>query len=130
HADTALHYGNEPEHQPSSNRWPERLEALDNYVRRLDQGGPRDALRSEIYQYCRSASPNQAIWACDSPVGSGKTTAIMAYLLQAAIALNLRHIFVVLPYTNLIKQSVEVYREALTLPGEDPEKIVAAHHHQ
>jgi CRISPR-associated endonuclease/helicase Cas3 len=54
----------------------------------------------------------------------------MAYLLQAAIALGLRHIFVVLPYTNIVKQSVDVYRKSLVLPGEDPEKIVAAHHHQ
>jgi CRISPR-associated endonuclease/helicase Cas3 len=54
----------------------------------------------------------------------------MAYLLQAAIALGLRHIFVVLPYTNIVQQSVDVYRKALVLPGEDPEKVVAAHHHQ
>jgi CRISPR-associated endonuclease/helicase Cas3 len=54
----------------------------------------------------------------------------MAYLLQAAIALKLRHIFVVLPYTNIVQQSVDVYRKALVLPGENPEKVVAAHHHQ
>jgi CRISPR-associated endonuclease/helicase Cas3 len=53
----------------------------------------------------------------------------MAYLLQAAIKLRLRHIFVVLPYTNIVQQSVDVYRKALVLPGEDPERIVAAHHH-
>ena len=51
-------------------------------------------------------------------------------LAQAAIALRLRHIFVVLPYTNIVQQSVDVYRKALVLPGENPEKIVAAHHHQ
>ena len=54
----------------------------------------------------------------------------MGYLLQAAKALRLRHIFVVLPYTNIVKQSVDTYREALVLPGENPEKVVAAHHHQ
>src|SRR6185437_12366300 len=108
-----------------------RLVALDRYVRDLGSDpGPRDALRSEIYAACRSATPDNFVWACDSPVGSGKTTAIMAYLLQAAIACGLRHIFVVLPYTNIVQQSVDVYRKALVLPGEDPEKIVAAHHHQ
>jgi CRISPR-associated endonuclease/helicase Cas3 len=37
---------------------------------------------------------------------------------------------VVLPYTNIIEQSVEVYRKAIVLEGENPEEIVAAHYHQ
>jgi CRISPR-associated endonuclease/helicase Cas3 len=130
HTDTARHYGDQPDLSPGERRWAERLAALDCYVANLGSDpGPRAALRTEIYRSCRSASPSQLVWACDSPVGSGKTTAIMGYLLQAAIALKLRHIFVVLPYTNIVQQSVEVYRKALVLPGEDPEKIVAAHHH-
>src|SRR5262249_27373691 len=47
-----------------------------------------------------------------------------------ARARHLRHILVVLPFTNIIDQSVKVYREALTLPDENPERVVAAHHHQ
>ncbi len=131
HTDTARHYGDQPDLSPGEARWAERLAALDRYVGNLaGDPGPRDALRSGIYAACRSATPDNFIWACDSPVGSGKTTAIMAYLLQAAIALGLRHIFVVLPYTNIVQQSVDVYRKALVLPGEEPAKIVAAHHHQ
>jgi CRISPR-associated endonuclease/helicase Cas3 len=132
HTDTARHYGDQPDLSSGECRWVERLAALDRYVAGLVDGDPgsRDALRSKIYEVCRSASPGYFIWACDSPVGSGKTTAIMAYLLQAAISLGLRHIFVVLPYTNIVQQSVDVYRKALVLPGEDPAKIVAAHHHQ
>ena len=131
HTDTARHYGDQPDLSAGTSRWEERLAALDRYVGDLgSDSGPRAILRSQIYQACRSATSDHFIWACDSPVGSGKTTAIMAYLLQAAIALGLRHIFVVLPYTNIVQQSVDVYRKALVLPGEDPEKIVAAHHHQ
>jgi len=131
HTDTARHYGDQPDLHPGAGRWEERLTALDRYVSNLGgDTGKRSALRSEIYHACRAASTDQLIWACDSPVGSGKTTAIMAYLLQAATALGLRHIFIVLPYTNIVQQSVDVYRKALVLPGESPEKIVAAHHHQ
>jgi len=130
HSDTARHYGDQPDPRPAAGRWEERLAALDAHVRGLGaHTEPRSALRSRIYAACREASADNLIWACDSPVGSGKTTAIMAYLLKAAIALKLRHIFVVLPYTNIVQQSVDVYRKALVLPGEDPEKIVAAHHH-
>jgi len=54
----------------------------------------------------------------------------MAHLLRLAAHYNLRHIFVVLPYTNIIHQSVRVYRDALVLDAEDPSLIVAEHHHQ
>jgi CRISPR-associated endonuclease/helicase Cas3 len=39
-------------------------------------------------------------------------------------------VFVVLPYTNIIDQSVDVYRRALALKGEPPDEVVAAHHHR
>jgi Fic family protein len=67
---------------------------------------------------------------CDSPVGTGKTTAIMAHMLKEAQTHHLRHIFVVLPYTNIISQTVEILRKAVVLDGENPEEAVAEHHHQ
>lgn len=130
HGDTARHYGEEVEAERVRGRWNERLAALDSYVQGLPQISTRDALRAKMYAACRAAETSTAIKACDAPVGSGKTTAIMANILQAAIERNLRHIIVVLPYTNIIKQSVETYRKALTLPGENPEDVVAEHHHR
>ncbi|HBY62166.1 MAG TPA: CRISPR-associated protein [Solibacterales bacterium] len=130
HSDTARHYDSAPEGEPLAGRWSERLDALDRYIETLSQRhSARTALRSAVYRECRAADTSQLITACDSPVGSGKTTAVMAYLLKAALDLDLRHVFVVLPFTNLIDQSVNVYRSALSLPGEDPEEVVAAHHH-
>ena len=75
-----------------------------------------------------TASRKRGIVSNDGPVGSGKTTAVMAYQLNQAILKGARRIFVVLPYTNIITQSVEVYREALKLPGEEPETVVAELH--
>ena len=133
HTDTATHYGNEEELDPIKLQAKERLAALDNYVSKLKdtpETAKRNELRREIYQVCRDSEINSNMWACDSPVGTGKTTAIMAHLLKAADAKDLRHIFVVLPFTNIINQSVNVYRKALVLENENPEEIVAAHHHQ
>lgn len=142
HSDTARHYKKETD---IANAGPtllptRRLAALDAYVTSL---APREApadsrererlrLRQDIYATCRDALPNDAtrIVSCDSPVGTGKTTAVMAHLLRVAAKRGLRRIFVVLPFTNIIDQSVETYRKALVLPGEDPETIVAAHHHK
>lgn len=129
HSDTARHYREAVEADPPAPRWADRLAALDDHVGRLPKGGERSAYRTALYQACRNTDVSQAFVACDSPVGSGKTTAVMAYLLRTAQARNLRHVFVVLPYTNIIRQAVDVYRRALCLPGEDPESVVVAHHH-
>ena len=130
HGNTALHYGKEVPIKCLPTRWEERLCALDAYVAELAQTSSRDVLRREMYQACRETDTDIAVKACDAPVGSGKTTAVMANLLRAAADRDLRHVIVVLPYTNIIKQSVETYRKALTLPGENPEDVVAEHHHR
>jgi CRISPR-associated endonuclease/helicase Cas3 len=139
HFDTARHYGNESRQEPVSPRWAERLASLDRYVaelRKKNIGAPTDAtrlrqkIRDELYEKCRSAETTHRLRSCDAVVGSGKTTAVMAHLLQVAIERRLRHIIVVLPYTNIIRQSVETYRKALCLEGEDPAQIIAEHHHQ
>ncbi|MDD2955076.1 MAG: DEAD/DEAH box helicase [Oscillospiraceae bacterium] len=129
HTNTAAAYGQAPENEEMPQlRSGERLEALDRYVSGLGGGDERSRLRSEMYAACRDAKVTGAFTACDSPVGSGKTTAVMAHLLRQAMERNARRVFVVLPYTNIIKQSVDVYRKSLVLPGEDPEKVVAELH--
>lgn len=114
-------------------RWEERLNKLDEYVRKTyekNEKSKRNELRNEIYFACRNRDIDSPVYYCDSPVGTGKTTAVMSHLIQVAIRKNLRHIIVVLPFTNIITQSVKTYREALVLDGEDPEAIVAEHDHQ
>ncbi len=132
HSDTAQNYG---QWQPSTFvllNPAVRLSLLDDYIALLNSASQseRNQLRAKVYKTCRTASAERGIVSCDSPVGSGKTTAIMAHLLRVASENNLRRIFVVLPYTNIITQSVDVYRSCLTLEGENPEYAVAAHHHR
>lgn len=133
HTDTARHYRKFPQEQDvciPKLRAKERLERLDKYVGGLGDKSERSKLRTEMYQVCRESAIEANIVACNSPVGSAKTTALMAYALQQAISRKSRRIFVVLPFTNIIRQSVEVYREALRLPGENPEDVVAELHHR
>lgn len=129
HSDTALAYGQAPpDKKMPLLRAEERLDALDKYVSRLGGDDERSHLRSEMYQACRNAKIKGGFSMCDSPVGSGKTTAVMAHLLQQASRRKSRRIFVVLPYTSIIQQSVDVYRKALVLPEENPEEVVAELH--
>lgn len=135
HTDTARHTGQYPaQDDPPALRAQERLAQLDSYVASLSRldaqadESTRNALRREMYADCRDSVIVGDFSACDSPVGSGKTTAVMAHLLRQAQIRGARRIFVVLPFTSIISQSVAVYRRCLTLPGEDPEQIVAELH--
>jgi CRISPR-associated endonuclease/helicase Cas3 len=143
HSDTARHYRNEREVPAPDLRAAERLARLDQYVAGLPTKNPptnerekqRLKLRQDVYRACgeREVKPDERILACDSPVGTGKTTAVMAHLLRVAAERRLRRVFVVLPFTNIIDQSVNVYRRALCLDGgsmEAMENVVAAHHHR
>jgi CRISPR-associated endonuclease/helicase Cas3 len=109
-----------------------RLAVLDRYVKDLTLGksAVRTNLRSAVYVACRDADTKPSMLACDSGVGTGKTTAIMAHLLRAVASKGLRRVIVVLPFTNIIDQSVNVYRKALLFPSENPADVVAAHHHR
>lgn len=129
HSDTASAYGQKTPHDEMPMlKAAERLVALDRYVYALGDGSERSLLRREMYESCKNAPSFTDFTACDSPVGSGKTTAVMAHLLAQAAKRGARRIFVVLPYTNIITQAVEVYRNALTLQGENPEAVVAELH--
>lgn len=131
HSDAGAHSGAYPtEENVPSLRPQERLAQLDRHVESLGKSGERNRLRRQMYLGCRDAVLEQSISACDSPVGSGKTFAVMAHLLIQAKKRSLRRIFVVLPYTNIITQSVRAYREALVLPGENPAEVVAELHHR
>jgi len=132
HTDTAINYGGYPETELEVKLRPkERLSALDNYINGLEKSdNERSFLREQMYHVCRDANVGAGISSCDSPVGTGKTTAVMAHLLAQARQRGLRRIIVVLPFTNIITQSVDVYRKALLLPGEKPEDVVAELHHR
>ena len=140
HSDTAQHYRDERELDGLPLDAAKRLTALDRYVAGLTAGVQPDSdrerqraqIRQQVYHACRyrQSPPEERVVACDSPVGTGKTTAVMAHLLRVSADRGLRRVFVVLPYTNIIDQSVDVYREALVLEGETSEGVVAAHHHR
>jgi CRISPR-associated endonuclease/helicase Cas3 len=133
HSDTARHYRDPAVDKTGPLLDPShRLALLDSYVANLgrNRNDARSQLRASVYRQCRDSVCDAGLWECDSPVGSGKTTAIMAHLLNAAALKCLRRVFVVLPFTNIIDQSVDVYRKALVSGDEAPEYVVAAHHHK
>lgn len=134
HGDAARASNNEPQMVLSPRlRAVERLEALRRYASGLAAGGEdsaRNRMRTAFFETCSNRNCEEAITICDAPVGTGKTTAVMSYLLSMAARHKLRRVFVILPFTNIIAQSVKVYREAITLEGERAEDVVAEIHHR
>jgi len=122
--------------QPIEKRWRLRLEALDSYISDLvlssgASSTDRNKMRGEFYRYCLDGElfPSHLV-SCSAPVGLGKTTSVMAYLLRCAIKDNSSRIFVVAPFSNIIDQTVKILRKAIVLDGEDAESIIVAHHHK
>ncbi len=79
HSDTARHYGDPVVGQsPPLLDAARRLRRLDDYVAKLGRSRTdgRSELRAQIYQQCRDAPCSAGLVACDSPVGSGKTTEV------------------------------------------------------
>lgn len=134
HGDAARVSYKEPERiSPPKLKPSKRLNALQKYVDSLSgqtEHNDRNQLRAAFFTDCLGGQQDVYITFCDAPVGTGKTTAIMANLLATAAQRKLRRIFVVLPFTNIITQSVEVYRKALVLPGEQGKDVVAEIHHR
>jgi CRISPR-associated endonuclease/helicase Cas3 len=133
HTDTAVHRSGKEAPEGISLRPSERLAALRAYVSRLAAGKSGDSradLRQLVFHESLRAAANPGLVFCDSSVGTGKTTAVMAHLLRVAEEKQLRRIFVVLPFTNIITQSSRVYRCALTLRREKARDVVAEHHHR
>jgi len=131
HADSAQFDTNWKAPDAPTPHWSERLAALDRYVERLaSDSGARDDHRRAFYDACRHSELEAPMVACEGPVGIGKTTAVTAYLLRRAISTGARRLFVVAPFTTILSQTADRLRRALTLPDEQPDAVVAEHHHR
>ncbi len=115
--------------QEPSPRWEERLARLDAYVASLPESG-RQADRDAFYRACRNGPVDNSIVACEGPVGIGKTTAVTAWALRRAIETGSRRLFIVAPYTTILSQTASRLRDALVLPGEGKDEVIAEHHHR
>ena len=136
HSDTAGHGSGWTRPDPPAPRWDERIAALETYLGACRDKAIADRVpaarikaRDAFARQCAAAADSDApIVACEGPVGIGKTTAVVGYLLRVARRRGLRRLVVVAPYTAIIDQTVDTLRKALTLDGERAEEIVAAHH--
>ena len=90
-----------------------------------------NTLRANILRQCRGkAALPPGFFSLTVPTGGGKTLASLAFALEhinAHKALKLRRIIYAIPYTSIIEQTANVFREAFSSLGDE---VLIEHHSQ
>jgi CRISPR-associated endonuclease/helicase Cas3 len=103
-------------------------ENFNHYMNELCCNAPKtkiNSIRKNILEQCRIASGKKpSVFTLTVPTGGGKTLCSMAFALRHALKYGKRRIIYVIPYTSIIEQTAEVFRN---IPGF--QDSVVEHHH-
>ncbi|PPV06725.1 hypothetical protein XBLMG947_2303 [Xanthomonas bromi] len=106
---------------------PELRQRLDAHLATLPTEGGINPLRAQILREVRAkAGMRPGLFSLTVPTGGGKTLASLAFALDHAIAHGLRRVIYVIPFTSIVEQTVQVFRQALGVQERDD--VVLEHH--
>lgn len=106
--------------------------ALDSYLEDLTKKkanysqGTVNHLRQKVLDYSRlQALLPPGLFSLTVPTGGGKTLTSMAFALDHAVKHQMRRVIYVIPFTSIIEQNANVFREVFNELGDD---VVLEHH--
>ncbi len=120
--DTEAHFDSEKAQQrgdyPSiSTLWQKFQQEQQNFLNQVDPKtalSPVNRVRAEVYQACIGAADRDpGVFRLAVPTGGGKTRSGLAFALRHALVHQMDRVIVAVPYTSIIEQTVEVYRQIL-----------------
>jgi CRISPR-associated endonuclease/helicase Cas3 len=126
----------DPERSSFRTEWPcdiiQRMgDALDGYIEGLQvRDTPINRERSGIRRAClRAAADTPGLFSLTVPTGGGKTLSSLAFALRHASIHHLRRVIYVVPFTSIIEQNADVFREVMgPLTHELGTDVVIEHH--
>ncbi len=81
---------------------------------RRSESCPLNVRRTDILRACiHGGKGEQGIYHLTVPTGGGKTISSMAFALNHAVEHDLRRIIYIIPYTSIIEQNAQVFRDIL-----------------
>lgn len=93
---------------------------LRNYMANKRAGAPAspiNALRRRVLDHVvEKCTLPPGLFTLTVPTGGGKTLASLSFALEHAVRFGMARVIYVIPYTSIIEQTAEVFREALDAP--------------
>ena len=115
--DTEAYYAGADGWQTHRGNWPkleELVRQLDAHLGQFLPSNDLAVIRAEILAAARLAAPHApGIFSLSVPTGGGKTLSSLAWALNHALTHGLDKIIYAIPFTSIVEQTADVFRQAL-----------------